>query len=73
MQVALACHYRVAAKSSKTMLGTPEVLLGLLPGGGGTQRLPPLVRFKSFSSNLFILLVILRLNKLTDTFFFLNS
>jgi 3-hydroxyacyl-CoA dehydrogenase len=38
LEVALACHYRVADKSAK--LGTPEVKLGLLPGAGGTQRLP---------------------------------
>lgn len=39
-EIALACHYRIAAKSTK--IGTPEVKLGLLPGGGGTQRLPRL-------------------------------
>src|SRR6476659_5450515 len=38
LEVALACHYRVAVPTSK--LGTPEVKLGLLPGAGGTQRLP---------------------------------
>src|SRR3954449_8350414 len=38
LEVALACHYRVAVLSAK--LGTPEVKLGLLPGAGGTQRLP---------------------------------
>jgi 3-hydroxyacyl-CoA dehydrogenase len=38
LEVALACHYRVAAHDSK--LGTPEVKLGLIPGSGGTQRLP---------------------------------
>jgi len=38
LEVALACHFRVADKSSK--LGLPEVKLGLLPGAGGTQRLP---------------------------------
>jgi 3-hydroxyacyl-CoA dehydrogenase len=38
LEVALACHYRVAAHDSK--LGTPEVKLGLIPGAGGTQRLP---------------------------------
>ena len=43
LEVALGCHYRVAVKDSKTMLGAPEVMLGLLPGGGGTQRLPKLV------------------------------
>jgi 3-hydroxyacyl-CoA dehydrogenase len=38
LEVALACHYRVAVGSAK--LGVPEVKLGLLPGAGGTQRLP---------------------------------
>jgi 3-hydroxyacyl-CoA dehydrogenase len=38
LEVALGCHYRVALPSAK--LGTPEVKLGLLPGAGGTQRLP---------------------------------
>jgi 3-hydroxyacyl-CoA dehydrogenase len=38
LEVALSCHYRVALPSAK--LGTPEVKLGLLPGAGGTQRLP---------------------------------
>ena len=42
-QVALACHYRIATKSPKTVLSVPEVMLGLLPGAGGTQRLPKLV------------------------------
>jgi 3-hydroxyacyl-CoA dehydrogenase len=38
LEVALACHYRCALASAK--LGVPEVKLGLLPGAGGTQRLP---------------------------------
>jgi 3-hydroxyacyl-CoA dehydrogenase len=38
LEVALACHYRVAVPAAK--LGVPEVKLGLLPGAGGTQRLP---------------------------------
>jgi len=38
LEVALGCHYRVAVPTAK--LGTPEVKLGLLPGAGGTQRLP---------------------------------
>ncbi|MGK6319974.1 3-hydroxyacyl-CoA dehydrogenase NAD-binding domain-containing protein [Sphingomonas sp. DT-204] len=37
-EVALGCHYRIAVPSAK--LGTPEVKLGLLPGAGGTQRIP---------------------------------
>jgi len=40
-EVALACHYRVAAVG--TAIGFPEVKLGMLPGAGGTQRLPRLV------------------------------
>lgn len=40
LEVALGCHYRVALKSAK--VGLPEVKLGLLPGAGGTQRLPRL-------------------------------
>ncbi|MCG9746937.1 fatty acid oxidation complex subunit alpha FadJ [Shewanella sp. Isolate8] len=43
LELALACHQRVCTDSKKTMLGLPEVQLGLLPGGGGTQRLPRLV------------------------------
>lgn len=38
LEVALGCHYRIAVKDAK--LGVPEVKLGLLPGAGGTQRLP---------------------------------
>ena len=40
LEVALACHYLLAADSPDTVLSLPEVTLGLLPGGGGTQRLP---------------------------------
>lgn len=43
LEVALACHYRLAVNDKKTKLGLPEVKLGLLPGGGGTQRLPQLI------------------------------
>ena len=41
LETALCCHYRIAVPSAK--LGVPEVKLGLLPGAGGTQRLPRLV------------------------------
>jgi 3-hydroxyacyl-CoA dehydrogenase len=43
-EVTLACHYRIAVPSAQ--IGTPEVKLGLLPGAGGTQRLPRLAGVK---------------------------
>uniref|UniRef100_A0A3Q3DWM7 Trifunctional enzyme subunit alpha, mitochondrial n=1 Tax=Hippocampus comes TaxID=109280 RepID=A0A3Q3DWM7_HIPCM len=43
LEFAISCQYIIATKSRKTILGTPEVLLGLLPGAGGTQRLPQMV------------------------------
>ncbi|OOF07047.1 multifunctional fatty acid oxidation complex subunit alpha [Salinivibrio sp. MA440] len=43
LELALACHSRVATDWDKTRLGLPEVQLGLLPGSGGTQRLPRLI------------------------------
>ncbi|MGB8933342.1 MAG: fatty acid oxidation complex subunit alpha FadJ [Anaeromyxobacteraceae bacterium] len=43
LELALACTYRVASDDPKTVLGNPEVQLGLIPGAGGTQRLPRLV------------------------------
>eukprot|EP00126_Sphaerothecum_destruens_P007729 Sdes_comp19965_c0_seq1m12514 len=43
LEIALACHYRIATEHPKTVFGLPEVMLGLLPGAGGTQRLPRLI------------------------------
>lgn len=43
LEFALACRYRLARDDASTRLGLPEVKLGLLPGWGGTQRLPALV------------------------------
>ena len=43
LEVCLACHYRVLANEPGTVVGFPEVNIGLLPGGGGTQRLPRLI------------------------------
>lgn len=39
-EICLACHHRVALNNPKTQIGLVEVTIGLLPGGGGTQRLP---------------------------------
>ncbi|EJL6397140.1 fatty acid oxidation complex subunit alpha FadJ [Vibrio navarrensis] len=43
LELALACDYRVCTDADATRLGLPEVQLGLLPGSGGTQRLPRLI------------------------------
>jgi 3-hydroxyacyl-CoA dehydrogenase / enoyl-CoA hydratase / 3-hydroxybutyryl-CoA epimerase len=43
LEVALACHYRVAVDDPRVRLGCPEVTLGLIPGAGATQRLPRLI------------------------------
>ncbi|XP_050999023.1 trifunctional enzyme subunit alpha, mitochondrial [Acomys russatus] len=43
LELAIACQYRIATKDRKTVLGVPEVLLGILPGAGGTQRLPKML------------------------------
>lgn len=43
LEVALGCHYRIAVDQPKAKYGLPEVKLGLLPGGGGTQRLMRLI------------------------------
>lgn len=49
LELALACHARIALDDPKLKLGLPEVKLGLLPGGGGTQRVPRLIGIqKSF-------------------------
>ncbi|MBL7776896.1 MAG: enoyl-CoA hydratase/isomerase family protein [Chitinophagales bacterium] len=42
-EIALACHGRIVSDDKSTHLALPEVMLGLLPGGGGTQRLPRLI------------------------------
>ncbi len=43
LELTLACHYRIAVDRPDAVLGLPEVMVGLLPGGGGTQRLPRLI------------------------------
>lgn len=47
LELALACHHRVVVDNPKILLGFPEVTLGLLPAGGGTQRLPRIIGLKA--------------------------
>ncbi len=47
LETALACGYRIITDHPKTLLGFPEVQLGLIPGAGGTQRLPQLVGLRA--------------------------
>jgi 3-hydroxyacyl-CoA dehydrogenase/enoyl-CoA hydratase/3-hydroxybutyryl-CoA epimerase len=49
LEICLACHYRVVADNPKIQLGLPEVLVGLFPGAGGTQRLPRLMGIQAAS------------------------
>ncbi len=43
LEVALACHYRVLADNPRAQIGLPEAKVGVMPGGGGTQRLPRMI------------------------------
>jgi 3-hydroxyacyl-CoA dehydrogenase/enoyl-CoA hydratase/3-hydroxybutyryl-CoA epimerase len=47
LELALGCHYRLATDDPQTTLGLPEVQLGLLPGAGGSQRLPRLIGIRA--------------------------
>ena len=47
LEIALACHHRIVLNDNSIQLGLPEVTLGLLPGGGGTQRLPRMIGLES--------------------------
>jgi 3-hydroxyacyl-CoA dehydrogenase/enoyl-CoA hydratase/3-hydroxybutyryl-CoA epimerase len=46
LEIALACHHRIVSDNAKVKLGFPEVKVGVFPGGGGTQRLPRLVKLQ---------------------------
>jgi 3-hydroxyacyl-CoA dehydrogenase / enoyl-CoA hydratase / 3-hydroxybutyryl-CoA epimerase len=43
LEICLACHHRIAADNPKALIGLPEAQVGVLPGGGGTQRLPRMI------------------------------
>ncbi|MBI4703585.1 MAG: enoyl-CoA hydratase/isomerase family protein [Deltaproteobacteria bacterium] len=46
-ELALSCHRRIAVDDPRIQVGLPEVMLGVIPGGGGTQRLPRLLGFQA--------------------------
>jgi len=46
-EIALACHRRIACDAPKLQIGLPEVTIGLLPGAGGTQRLPRMIGIRA--------------------------
>jgi 3-hydroxyacyl-CoA dehydrogenase / enoyl-CoA hydratase / 3-hydroxybutyryl-CoA epimerase len=46
-ELALACHHRIALNDPRIRIGLPEVMLGLIPGGGGTQRLPRMIGYQA--------------------------
>ncbi|MGI9228248.1 MAG: enoyl-CoA hydratase-related protein [Gammaproteobacteria bacterium] len=50
LELALACHYRVVADDKNIPLGLPETTVGLMPGAGGTQRLPRLIGIEQATS-----------------------
>jgi len=50
LELALACHHRVLLDDPDVLLGLPETTLGLIPGGGGTQRLPRMIGIKQAAS-----------------------
>ncbi len=51
-ELALACHHRIAIDDKRIQIGLPEVQLGVLPGGGGTQRLPRLIGLQPAMENI---------------------
>ena len=65
MELALACKYRLATNNSKVIMGLPEVNLGILPGFGGTQRLPLLIGLIN-SLNLMLTGKLINAQKATD-------
>ena len=54
LEIALACHHRVAAENPRTKVGQPEVKLGLLPGGGGTVRITRMLGYVNGLMNVLV-------------------
>ena len=50
----MSCHFRLVTEAGSTLLGLPEVMLGILPGAGDTQWLPRLVSFRCVNVNLLL-------------------
>lgn len=46
-ELALACNHRIALNDPRIQIGLPEVMLGVIPGGGGTQRLPRMIGYQA--------------------------
>ncbi|MHA1536130.1 MAG: 3-hydroxyacyl-CoA dehydrogenase NAD-binding domain-containing protein [Alphaproteobacteria bacterium] len=46
-EIAMACHHRIAGDDARARIGLPEALIGLMPGGGGTQRLPRMIGIRA--------------------------
>src|SRR5262249_49797582 len=64
LELAMACHYRVF--QTGTLVGMPEIKLGLIPGGGGTQRLPRLVGLEN-AANMILTGEVQQVDRLNST------
>ena len=69
LELALACLYRIASPTAQ--LGLPEVLLGIVPGAGGTQRLPRLIGFAAALEMIYLKTSFYRFN--SSIFFTINA
>ena len=69
LELALACSMRICTNSPRTVMALPEVQLGLLPGAGGTQRLPKLVGIAKALDMMLIFLLVVVDRELSRLFF----